>query len=52
MNKKRSKKFYVIYITTLLILVILSCFNKVFNMQNIIYIIASYLLACECTRGE
>lgn len=50
--KNRSKKFYVIYIITLLVLAILSSFDKVFNMQNVIYVIASYLLACECTRGE
>lgn len=50
--KNRNKKFYVIYIIILLVLAILSSFDKVFNMQNVIYVIASYLLACECTRGE
>ena len=52
MKKKRSKKFYVIYIFTLLGLVLISSFTKVVDMQNVLYVIASYLLACECTKGE
>lgn len=49
--KKRNKKFYIIYLLVLLVLTILSSFT-VINIENLIIVTFSYLLACELTRGD
>lgn len=47
----KKKKFNIVYLFTLFVLIIMSNL-KFINMNNVVYVFLSYLVACESCRGD